>query len=515
MCSHLPLPLTLVEVYEHRVSAFDAASASMQGWRERQEDSLVSLASLKRGACKELGNDREAFVSGVFDGHGGGAASFSLSRDLPDVLAEELHTNDGYLTERSLKSACLEMDRRLIRDGWEKGQPMDVVGSTGVFAVLRQPADGDSRFPILVANVGDSRAFLVRDGCVVAATTPHRANTPEELTRIHKAGGWVEHGRVRGHINMTRCFGDFFYKASAHLPQLQQQLTAEPDVSEWEGFPGDLLILASDGLTDYANPDELAAMAFYEWQQTNGKRDTLGSVAVKLIQECFTRGSADNLTVSLISVRDDTVSRETVREGFAPPTFFPAMSARFLCRLRRKLSDLGVTMEEEEGQNRNLEREEEGGRIVLTAPDGQRFVCEQRSLDATLIYLRSFVRSQSDRCGWAAREMEEWDGLVALPSEISASRSPRGKLKAHCECRAVAKAAWQTDESGKLRLMCACCVCVDRLRSARGAEKVRNLVVPKGLGWNGRCFAGDREASSDDVPLWVGAQSRREGIEGA
>ena len=52
---------------------------------------------------------------------------------------------------------------------------------------------------INVANVGDSRAVLVRNGTPIDLSTEHRVYgkgevARREIDRIHSAGGWVQDG---------------------------------------------------------------------------------------------------------------------------------------------------------------------------------------------------------------------------------------------------------------------------------------------------------------------------------
>ncbi len=57
----------------------------------------------------------------------------------------------------------------------------ELSGTTATVAVV----DG---YHVLVANVGDSRAVLSRDGNALALTDDHKANRPDEIARIVNAG---------------------------------------------------------------------------------------------------------------------------------------------------------------------------------------------------------------------------------------------------------------------------------------------------------------------------------------
>lgn len=80
-----------------------------------------------------------------------------------------------------------------------------------------------------VANAGDSRSVLCREGKAVALSEDHKPDSPIEEARIKKAGGVITMGRVNGGLNLTRSMGDFDYKRKP-LPYDEQMITCKPDV---------------------------------------------------------------------------------------------------------------------------------------------------------------------------------------------------------------------------------------------------------------------------------------------
>jgi len=61
---------------------------------------------------------------------------------------------------------------------------------------------------LYVANAGDSRCVLCRDGKAVNMSDDHKPEDPEEQDRIVKAGGRVTcDGRVNGGLNLSRAIG--------------------------------------------------------------------------------------------------------------------------------------------------------------------------------------------------------------------------------------------------------------------------------------------------------------------
>ena len=97
-------------------------------------------------------------------------------------------------------------------------------GATAVVAVMIGKT-------LMVANAGDSRAVLCRDGAAFALSYDHKPQQEREMNRIRRAGGFVnQFGRVNGNLNLSRSVGDLKYKQAHFLPPAEQMITAEPDV---------------------------------------------------------------------------------------------------------------------------------------------------------------------------------------------------------------------------------------------------------------------------------------------
>jgi serine/threonine protein phosphatase PrpC len=81
---------------------------------------------------------------------------------------------------------------------------------------------------IYVANAGDSRSALSRNGKIIELSKDHKPDEPEEEKRITAAGAKIEKGRINGHLNLSRCLGDYHYKRNENFQWDQQILSARP-----------------------------------------------------------------------------------------------------------------------------------------------------------------------------------------------------------------------------------------------------------------------------------------------
>ncbi|KAI1729045.1 protein phosphatase 2C domain-containing protein [Ditylenchus destructor] len=158
---------------------------------------------------------------------------------------------------------------------------------------------------VIVANVGDSRAVLCRDGSAVDLSVDHKPEDTTEKERIEKAGGCVsEDGRVNGGLNLSRALGDHFYKRNADIPMEDQMITAVPDIQEIELTDKDTwLIVACDGIWNSMSSQEVVDFV-------NERRDSksLKEIGAELCDHCCapdTSGDGtgcDNMTVQLIQL---------------------------------------------------------------------------------------------------------------------------------------------------------------------------------------------------------------------
>lgn len=126
-------------------------------------------------------------------------------------------------------------------------------GCTAVVAVLK----GNDLY---VANAGDSRCVLCRDGKAVELSLDHKPEDTAEMDRIHKAGGRVTaDGRVNGGLNLSRALGDHSYKKNTQLPPEDQMISALPDIMHIsiDRETDDFIILACDGIWNFMSSQDV------------------------------------------------------------------------------------------------------------------------------------------------------------------------------------------------------------------------------------------------------------------
>lgn len=183
---------------------------------------------------------------------------------------------------------------------------MNTVGSTAVVAVVGGEV-------VVVANCGDSRAVICRDGVAVPLSNDHKPNRPDELDRVEAAGGRVinwDGYRVLGVLATSRSIGD---------QHLKPFVISEPEVTVSERTNADeFLILASDGLWDVIS-NEVACQVVRRCLDgqvgrirkiENGRsshaieaKSQVAEAATLLVEMAMGRGSRDNISAIVVELK--------------------------------------------------------------------------------------------------------------------------------------------------------------------------------------------------------------------
>jgi len=268
------------------------ATAAMRGWRPHMEDAHL-VAMLDASVFPD------AAVFAVLDGHGGAdvsaVASKLLAREMVAIGRAQMREKKatGASLEECLEKALPRLDARLRAGFFGLGHllpgplhPFCTVGSTACVAAV----DFATR-EVIVANVGDSRAMLVKNGKCQALSEDHKPENPIETKRIQNAGGRVVKigpcYRVDGNLNLSRALGDFHLKANAGLPAEKQKVSAFPDMTRtpFVGGPQELLLIGCDGLFEKCSNQDVADIV---WSRLK-RGMALKQIAKELLLACCAR----------------------------------------------------------------------------------------------------------------------------------------------------------------------------------------------------------------------------------
>ena len=235
-------------------SGFDQVVRSHVGCRRKLNEDAVL-------ACPDRG------LWAVADGMGGHDAGEVASAMVVEALSRCVPGPSGQVAASDAVAALQDVNRRLV----ELGRNFDgrTIGSTVVGLV----ADGN-RFACFWA--GDSRAYRVRDGAIDRLTRDH--SLVQELVDA----GMLAESEAETHPNaniITRAVG------------VSDMLDVE--TVDGEIRPGDVFLLASDGLTRLLGDDELLG----ELQAG------VDAAADRLLAKSLERDAPDNVSLIILHAR--------------------------------------------------------------------------------------------------------------------------------------------------------------------------------------------------------------------
>lgn len=246
--------------------------------RRNNEDSYV-VFDLARGLAHSDGNNVQAelespgFLLAVADGMGGHQSGEVASRLAVETLSKELmralsERPDGLAETRQAFAECVERTNKTVYELATQKPEYSGMGTTLTAALVK----GKN---VLVAQVGDSRAYLVRGDAITQLTKDQTVkNSVLEL---------------QPDAVISESLGSMLSQALGTEPEVKVAIT------DFEFGQGDILLLCSDGLTKTVPNDAVVEIARHNGS-LRAKAETLIALANKA-------GGPDNVTVVLSALR--------------------------------------------------------------------------------------------------------------------------------------------------------------------------------------------------------------------
>lgn len=250
----------------------------------------------------------------VADGMGGAQAGEVASKLAATVLED---TDSGALSGRERVTALFQEANKRVHDRSNVDPSASGMGTTMTVALI----EGNE---VTIGHVGDSRAYLVRDGRL------------EQLTEDHSL------------VNELMKSGKLSPEEAETHPQrsvITRALGTDPDVDvdafTIEAQKGDVFLLCSDGLTAMVDDDGILDVV-------EKHRDDLDRVTKSLVAAANRGGGEDNITVVAFTITDevgaDTIEMAAIAEPEEPdpPVDSQGRSASPAARARVVLTMLGL-----------------------------------------------------------------------------------------------------------------------------------------------------------------------------
>lgn len=248
--------------------------------------SYIARDKVNEASClTKLLTDEYPVIAAVCDGvggaHAGEDAALTVVSALNAVMSGFDQVHDTERITKEMRRVSRRVDRLRLQGNIES------MGATLVMACIR-------RGRLLVTNVGDSRAYLMRGNELTQLSEDH-----SEVQRLVNMG-ILSREEMRTHPRrhiITQYMG---------LPE--NQLLIDPAYSDTiEIQPGDRVLLCSDGLTDMVDDEGISNIL-----QSVPDCEEAAKALVDAALQC---GGRDNTTVLLLQVREEESAGRYKRKG--------------------------------------------------------------------------------------------------------------------------------------------------------------------------------------------------------
>jgi protein phosphatase len=238
------------------------------------------------GRRRRLNEDayvREPPLFAIADGMGGARAGEVAS----SLAAAAVQAGQAPGSGKERVAALIHAANRSVYERSSEDADVAGMGTTMTVALVEDST-------VTFGHVGDSRAYVLRDGALEQLTDDH--SLVAELVRAGKLSAEeAEHHPQRSVI--TRALG------------------TDPDVDVdtfvVDARPGDLFMLCSDGLTDMIADDEIVEILAE-------RRGNLEDATRELVRRANKAGGQDNITVVAFEVTDEP-DEQTVEQAVERP----------------------------------------------------------------------------------------------------------------------------------------------------------------------------------------------------
>ncbi len=238
----------------------------------------IPAAITDTGCERDLNEDRYAVIESsaglawvVCDGMGGTTGGELAAQLAIDAMRRHLDSLQGVEIESALRSTLLEANRIIVL---RRQNPAFSAMGTTVVAMMIDDND------VVIGHVGDSRAYLLRDGAIQQLTTDHTLVQELVDKKQIKAEDALSHPQA--HI-LTRCIGS--------EPGLDVAVSRFWIWQVAEEEARDYLLLCTDGLYSMVTEGEIANIL---------RNDSPQQACVKLVELAKNRGGFDNITLAII-----------------------------------------------------------------------------------------------------------------------------------------------------------------------------------------------------------------------
>ncbi len=205
---------------------------------------------------------------GMGGANGGNIASVTAVRILSEHISASYREGMSSASIRTMLSSAMYAANVSVFDMSRSVEALSGMGTTAVAAVI---AGGVAH----IVHAGDSRAYIAGGGTLM------------QITRDHSiVQNMIESGQL------TPEEAQFHPRKNVITRALGVSETVDVDYNEAELEPGKILLICTDGLTNYVSSDKIIDII---------EKNSFSNLPAMLIDQANTGGGGDNITVVVLS----------------------------------------------------------------------------------------------------------------------------------------------------------------------------------------------------------------------
>ena len=242
-------------------------------------------AALTDAGCQRQRNEDNYYVSpdnrvfAVADGMGGAVGGAKASKLAMEAIERKWKEGPPPLNDRESIQKWLQETVTLANQSvWHEAEEDQAVRGMGTTIVVAVQGDDNE---MAIAHVGDSRAYLFREGKTTLLTNDH--SVVQEMVRAGRLT--EEQARINPYKNLiTRCLG---HEEKVEIDQTPVELKSK-----------DWIVLCSDGLPTVLRDEQICDVVSNTHEPTG--------VCEELVKQTLDGGAPDNVTVICIKFFDES-----------------------------------------------------------------------------------------------------------------------------------------------------------------------------------------------------------------
>lgn len=209
----------------------------------------------------------------LYDGFCGKEVAVYLQKKLQQCLLTNIKKNK-FDIEKSFGDTFAQMENSI-----KEISNSSTCGSTATVVLIVNKI-------IYCANIGNTSCYSIYNkNQIKKISIDHDCKNQTEIERVKQNGGEIFNKRVFGSLSLTRCFGDFDFKAYG--------VSAKPTISKKKIVKEEnFLIIASDGVWDVIHEEELKGYI--------SKNLSASELSALIIKEALRNYSRDNVSCIVI-----------------------------------------------------------------------------------------------------------------------------------------------------------------------------------------------------------------------